>query len=85
MQKWQINGSVQWLCNECAKANAHVFILYPHQWLAEDKDTSMACDCCRCSDSIVRKMGRMRWLLYPVLCLIPKPWPATAKVARRFK
>jgi len=85
MQKWQINGTVQWLCEECAKANSHVFLLYQHQWLGEEKDLAASCDCCRCKDVTVARLGKLRWLLYPFLCLAPRQWPAMTRAVRRAK
>ncbi|MHB1015583.1 MAG: hypothetical protein ACYC2W_09940 [Desulfurivibrionaceae bacterium] len=85
MQKWQINGTVQWLCEECAKANSHVFLLYQHQWLGEENDLAASCDCCRCKDVTVARLGKMRWLLYPFFCLVPRQWPAMTRAVRRSK
>ncbi len=85
MQKWQIEGRVQWLCDDCAKKNAHVFILCAHEWLGEHSDASVVCDCCRCPEVLVQKMGKWRWLLYPFISLLIRPWLVPAKVARRVK
>lgn len=85
MQKWQINGTVQWLCEECAKANSHVFLLYQHQWLGKEEDLAASCDCCRCRDVTVARLGRMRWMLYPFLCLVPRQWPAMGRAVRSVK
>jgi len=79
MQKWQINGRARWLCNACAKGNAHVFLLYPHKWLGEEVSATIVCDCCRCTDSMVARFGRFRWALYPFLCLPPLFWPASPR------
>ncbi|MGV1097937.1 hypothetical protein ACUUL3_00810 [Thiovibrio sp. JS02] len=85
MQKWQINGTIQSLCNECAKTNLRVFLLYPHKWLGEEKDAAAACDCCRCTDQVVGRFGRLRWLFYPFLSFLPRPWPAALRTPRRAK
>lgn len=85
MQKWKINGTVQCLCNECAKTNMQVFLLCSPRWLGEEKDVAATCDCCRCTDQVVKRYGRLRWLLYPFLSFLPRPWPAAPRVPRRAK
>ncbi|HIJ79161.1 MAG: hypothetical protein OEY01_09110 [Desulfobulbaceae bacterium] len=85
MQKWEINGNVQWLCFDCAKANAHVFLLAEHQWLSQEKDGTISCDCCRCTDNVVRMFGRWRWFFYPFLALAPMLSTAPSPAMRRAK
>jgi len=85
MQKWKINGTVQCLCNECAKTNLRIFLLYSPKWLGEEKGKGVTCDCCRCTGQIVNRLGRLRWLLYPFLSLLPRPWPVPIRSPRRAK
>ncbi|MFZ5775944.1 MAG: hypothetical protein ACOY3Z_10720 [Thermodesulfobacteriota bacterium] len=85
MLKWRINNIIRWLCPECTKANAHLFLLYQHQWLGEETDAEAACDCCRCTRTQIERFGKLRWLLYPFLGLLPRWWPAPAKAMRRAK
>lgn len=85
MQKWRINNKIQWLCTECTKANAHLFLLYPHKWLGEESDDELPCDCCRCTEPVIARYGKWRWLFYPFLGLMPRWWPTPARAMRRAK
>lgn len=79
MQRWRINGTEQRLCRQCARANRHLLLLQPHTWLGEEKDSGLVCDCCRCTDRVVGRFGKLRWLFYPLFFLLPRPWQPAAR------
>lgn len=71
MQKWHLNGMDCWLCDDCSRQNGHMVLRHGWAWQEEVKDSGLICDNCRCTDSMVERHGRLRWLYCWITMLMP--------------
>ena len=84
MLQWEIDGEVRWLCTECTRENAHVFLLRNARFLGEERDSAQVCHSCRCGDHTVYRYGGWRWFYYAFQCLVGvMPALMRVKVLRR--
>lgn len=75
MQKWHLNGMDCWLCDACSRQNAPLVLSQGWTWIREEVGPEMVCDSCRCTDRVVQRYGRFRWLFCWLIMLLP--WAAT--------
>ncbi|MDH5297741.1 MAG: hypothetical protein OEV91_01840 [Desulfobulbaceae bacterium] len=81
MHKWHIDGVNHWLCEECARQNAPLILRHNWEWVEISKDPDLTCDNCRCTDEMVQRHGRFRWLYCWSTLLLP--WATRHLVLRR--
>ncbi|MDH3359252.1 MAG: hypothetical protein OEL55_00125 [Desulfobulbaceae bacterium] len=59
------------LCNECSLQNGPLILRQGWSWQEEIKDGGWFCDNCHCTDKMVRRHGRFRWIYCWIFTLLP--------------
>jgi len=71
MHRWQIGKISRLLCKECSRQNGPLILRQGWHWQEEVTDGDWICDNCRCTDKIVERHGKWRWLYCWITLFLP--------------
>ncbi|MDH4321628.1 MAG: hypothetical protein OEV73_09055 [Desulfobulbaceae bacterium] len=71
MHRWKIGTDSRLLCDECSRQNSPLIIRQGWSWQGEERGVDCLCDSCHCTDKVVKRHGKWRWLYCWINILLP--------------